>query len=245
MRNAVGFLTTLPVRSAGPLTRRSLAAFPLVGLVVGLAWAAAALVGDVLAGPLVAAAAILAVDLKVTGGFHLDGVADTADGLAVKHRPDRVRQAIKDSRIGALGSVTATTTLLARFALLATVMEFAGAWMAIAVIPVCGRCASVWMLSRTSSEHEQSLTHDLHRKARGWPVTFTVAVTMMFLAVALDLTTGQWWWAAAFPLLIVVTEVVYRSWERYLSSNGDLLGAAAVTLEILVMLGLVAAMRFT
>ncbi|MFC4338074.1 adenosylcobinamide-GDP ribazoletransferase [Salininema proteolyticum] len=238
MRDALGFLTTLPVKSTRGPGRRSLACFPLVGLVVGLLWTAGAFAGDFIGGPLVAAAAVLLVDLKVTGGFHLDGVADTADGLATKHRPERIQQAIKDSRIGALGSVTATTVLIVRFALLASLAALPGWWWLLPAIPVCGRLVSLWMISR-SREREGSSAAGLRDMARGLPVAAALAGTVLALAAALHLAHMPWWYAVPIVGAAVAGgETLYRSWEKHLGAHGDMLGAAAIAAEVIAAAGI-------
>lgn len=80
LRTAVGFLTPLPVGTAAPDAGTAVW-FPVagagVGLVVGGAWWAA---GEAFA-PIVAAGLVVLVDAVVTGALHLDGLADSADGL--------------------------------------------------------------------------------------------------------------------------------------------------------------------
>ncbi|WP_460498596.1 adenosylcobinamide-GDP ribazoletransferase, partial [Glycomyces tarimensis] len=146
VRDALGFLTVVPVRGRWPLTRAAVSAFPLAGLAVGLAWAAAAWTGLHIGGPLVAAALVLAVDFALTGGLHLDGLADTADGLASRRPPDQVAEVMKDPRIGAVGAGALVITLLLRFALLGAITGTPGAWPAVALVPVVGRLSMVWQL---------------------------------------------------------------------------------------------------
>lgn len=128
LRAALAFFTRLPVGSAPlPSTFRGVMLwFPVVGLIVG---AAAALVTGLAAlrlpAPLCGLLGCLAWVL-VTGGLHLDGVADCGDGLLVEASPARRLEIMKDSRLGTFGGialffalaikVTALGTLAARFA---------------------------------------------------------------------------------------------------------------------------------
>jgi adenosylcobinamide-GDP ribazoletransferase len=120
-RIALAFLTRLPggrdPDSEAELAA-SLAAFPLVGAVLGVVIGGALAVSarwlpDAVAGTL--AAALLAA---LTGGLHLDGLADTFDALGAGG--DRVRrlQVMRDSRIGAHGAVALALVLLAKAACL-------------------------------------------------------------------------------------------------------------------------------
>jgi adenosylcobinamide-GDP ribazoletransferase len=115
LATAFAFLTRLPVMPRDLHVSdlgRSIAWFPLVGLLLGVvACAIARLPFD--AG--LRAIAIVALGAYITGGLHLDGVADVADGLG-GGRGDRARSLaiMKDSRIGAFGAIALVLVLLAK-----------------------------------------------------------------------------------------------------------------------------------
>ncbi|MFR9797167.1 adenosylcobinamide-GDP ribazoletransferase [Streptomyces sp. MS06] len=123
LRFAFGTLTVLPVRvhrwDRGA-ARDGMTCAPLAGLVVG---AAAALLGVVLlllgAGPLLAAVATAAVPAALTRGLHLDGLADTADGLGSGKPAEDALRIMKQSDIGPFGVLTLVLVLLAQVAALA------------------------------------------------------------------------------------------------------------------------------
>jgi adenosylcobinamide-GDP ribazoletransferase len=104
----------------------------VLGALQGLLWWA--LQGHV---PLVAQVAlVLALGLWLSGGLHLDGVMDSADGLAAG---DRCLEAMADSRVGASGVQALVLVLLLRTAALA--LLGATAPMALVWAAVCGRVA--------------------------------------------------------------------------------------------------------
>jgi adenosylcobinamide-GDP ribazoletransferase len=116
VRAAAGFLTRLPVGAVGD--RAGAAAFGLVGAGVGVSGAVPlALLGGPL--PLVAAVLSLAVVVVVTGGVHLDGLADTADALAAP-TPDVAERARRDPRLGSGGVAAIALDLALAAACLAT-----------------------------------------------------------------------------------------------------------------------------
>jgi adenosylcobinamide-GDP ribazoletransferase len=118
MLGAIAFLTALG-RPVEP-TRESSAWFPVVGLLVGLA------VGAVWAGArhvlpaLVAAAVVVGADALLTGGLHLDGLADAADGLLAPMGRAKRLEVMRDPAIGAFGAVALGLVLLVRFAVFAS-----------------------------------------------------------------------------------------------------------------------------
>lgn len=123
LRFAFGTLTVLPV----PLTRwdrgaarAGMLCAPLAGLVVGLASAALGLLLLLLgAGDLLAAVATAAVPAVLTRGLHLDGLADTADGLGSGKPATEALGIMKRSDIGPFGVITLVLVLFAQVAVLA------------------------------------------------------------------------------------------------------------------------------
>ncbi|MFF7213534.1 adenosylcobinamide-GDP ribazoletransferase [Streptomyces sp. NPDC008238] len=123
LRFAFGTLTVLRVRVGRwdrPAARAGMLWAPLAGLVVGLCAAAA---GGLLlllgAGPLLAAVAGVAVPAALTRGLHLDGLADTADGLGSGKPAEDALRIMRQSDIGPFGVLTLVLVLLAQVAALA------------------------------------------------------------------------------------------------------------------------------
>ncbi len=122
LRFAFGTLTVLPVtvtRWDREAARGGMLCAPVAGLVVG---AGAALVGVTLlamgAGPLLAAVATAASGAALTRGLHLDGLADTADGLGSGKPAEDALRVMKQSDIGPFGVITLLFVLLAQVAAL-------------------------------------------------------------------------------------------------------------------------------
>ncbi|MFI2297450.1 adenosylcobinamide-GDP ribazoletransferase [Actinacidiphila glaucinigra] len=123
LRFAFGTLTVLRVhvgRWDRPAARAGMLWAPPVGLVVGLCAAAAGglllLLGS---GPMPAAVASAAVPAALTRGLHLDGLADTADGLGSGKPAEDALRIMKQSDIGPFGVLTLVLVLLAQVAVLA------------------------------------------------------------------------------------------------------------------------------
>jgi adenosylcobinamide-GDP ribazoletransferase len=124
LRFAFGTLSALPVRVRRwdrEAARAGMSAAPAVGVVVG---AGAALGGGALtwlgASPLLAAVAAVAVPAALTRGLHLDGLADTADGLGSGRPAEDALRIMKQSDIGPFGVLTLVLVLLAQTAALAS-----------------------------------------------------------------------------------------------------------------------------
>ena len=125
---ALRFLTRLPVpfvRTVDPPPLKdSMAMFPVVGALIGVIAAGGLILANMAGLPdLFCALLALAVSAYVTGALHEDGLADVADGFGGGHtREDRL-EIMKDSRIGAYGTLTLIITVLARASLLTAMLD--------------------------------------------------------------------------------------------------------------------------
>lgn len=122
VRFAFGTLTVLPVRVSRwdrETARAGMLCAPLAGLVVGLLAAVpGALLSLAGAGPLLAAVASASLPAALTRGLHLDGLADTADGLGSGKPAEDALRIMKQSDIGPFGVITLLFVLLAQVAAL-------------------------------------------------------------------------------------------------------------------------------
>jgi len=143
---AISLLTILPVPSSSGLRAgdgaRRLVLFPLAGGIIG-----SILLGiDVAAGYVfslpVRSAAVVAALACVTGGLHLDGLADTFDGVCSRKDRETVLLIMRDSRIGAMGATALVMVLLLKFVLLQELGDHVRA-EAIFFMAVAGRQAMV------------------------------------------------------------------------------------------------------
>ncbi|WP_432084142.1 adenosylcobinamide-GDP ribazoletransferase [Streptomyces sp. WAC 04229] len=130
LRFAFGTLTVFPVKVTRwdrEAARVGMLCAPLAGLAVGAAAAGTGLLLLFLgAGSLLAAVATAAVPAVLTRGLHLDGLADTADGLGSGKPAEGALRIMKQSDIGPFGVLALLFTLLAQVAALAQAYD--GSW---------------------------------------------------------------------------------------------------------------------
>lgn len=114
---AVAFYTILPVPSGAEVQQVAVWA-PLIGLLLG----GLLFLADVLLTPmplLPRSGLLVTLGLGLTGGFHLDGVIDTADGLSVTD-PQRRLEVMRDSRTGAYGVMAGCLVIVLKIIALAS-----------------------------------------------------------------------------------------------------------------------------
>jgi adenosylcobinamide-GDP ribazoletransferase len=140
VRLAFSWLTVLPVR-VGNVDRKvatgAIAVAPVVGLVLGFAAAGLLLLLDLVnVGGLLAGFLVVAFLALATRGMHLDGLADTADGLGSYQDPDRALAIMRNGPVGPFGVVTLILVLGVQAAAVYH-------WPALVLAVVTGRVAIV------------------------------------------------------------------------------------------------------
>src|ERR1700690_3997486 len=122
---AVQFLTIVPITVGGNITAReigrSAAFFPLVGAIQGLLTVLGLIMFSKVFPPDIAAGLLVMLLAFSSGGFDLDGLADTADALAIKSSGNKDTDigkrllVMKDSAIGSMGVVALIFVILLKY----------------------------------------------------------------------------------------------------------------------------------
>lgn len=136
---AIAFYTCIPIPAAARLDFRGVARFaPLVGLLIGgILGLLDAGINLALGMPVSTRSVLVVVSwIALTGGLHVDGAMDTADGLAVQD-PQRRLQVMADSAAGAFGAMAAIAILLLKTVALADLNSYR--WLALMAASGWGR----------------------------------------------------------------------------------------------------------
>lgn len=234
-RLAVGFLTILPVLDEAPAAEETVAAsfawFPLVGFMLGAALCLEDRFLAIRLGQTIRSVLDILSLTLITGGLHLDALADTADALGARGNRERALEIMRDSRIGSFGAIALIFDLTLKFLALATLAGWRR-YCAIFFVPGLARWAMVSVTAGidyirpagagTTLIGSQS-THRL----------FTASVTV---AVALALVLSERSIAATLAAIVVpaLLRIFYRRWLGGIT--GDLIGACGEIVEVIALL---------
>jgi len=241
---ALQFLTIIPlplqVRCDERDLGRSMALFPLVGLTLGLLLAGAQWLLEPLLPASVSDLLLVALLALITGGLHLDGLADVCDGLAARGGRERFLEVMKDSRIGAVGAVGLLLVLALKYqALLAMAPEWKRG--SLLLFPCVARCGQVLLTVGA-------------RRARqdGLGAAFIGGAGAMQLAVALPMTLGisfltlSWQGVAAAAAVFSFAGLCRWYFQRRLGGiTGDVIGCVSELGEVGCLLVLLALHRIS
>ncbi len=238
---ALRFLTCIPVAGLPAPDEQSMArgfaAFPTAGLIIGVLGVAAGAIAQIIWGPLLASLFVVSTWAFVSLGLHLDGVADTCDGMFSGHPPERKLEIMRDSRIGALGAVG--LILVLAFKVVGIFSLGPWWWLGAAIAPVWGRWSAVYGIFWFPAARGEGRDKNLHKLIRGRD--FLMA-TISALAMSAFFVFPH----GVLVLLLVasVTHLLGHLFRRSLGGlTGDTCGAMSEVAEIVTLLGLVAASR--
>ena len=235
---ALQFLSSLPIRLPGmPQPQelgRSLLFYPLVGVLFGVLLLALNALLD--GAPLMLHAALLLTAwVLLSGGLHLDGLADSADAwLGGFGDRERTLTIMKDPRSGPIAVVTLVLVLLLKFSALMALIENHHQ-LGLLLAPLIGRAAMLGLFLGTPYVRAgglgQALADHLPRKA-GQQVLLVSALVCVLLAGV-----------SGFKALLVAAVGFF--WLRHLmlrrlgGSTGDTAGAMLELLEVAVLVAVV------
>jgi adenosylcobinamide-GDP ribazoletransferase len=148
LRAAIAFLTRLPASAAPEANATSLAWFPVVGALIGLAGALAYAVPLLVVPPLLAAALATAFLVMLTGALHEDGLADSADAWGGGSSREDALRILHDPAHGTYGVVALVLTLLIRVSAVAA-MSASSALLLLPAVHALSRTAIVGVLATT------------------------------------------------------------------------------------------------
>ena len=237
---ALSWLTVLPVRAGRVDTataRTAISLAPLIGLLLG-GIAAGALSGMDALGlpPLLAGLLTVGLLAVLTRGMHLDGLADTADGLGCYGPPDRALAVMRDGGAGPFAVITLIIFLGAQAVSLSALVS-SGRWAAVVLALTAGRAAFAIACRRGIPAARPDGLGAL--VAGSQPAVIPTAWWLALAAAGTFAVPGRWWLGPLAVALAAGTVIALTAHtrRRFGGITGDVLGAAcevAVTTVLVV-----------
>ena len=237
---AVMCFTRIPVKwsyfsNKSPNLTQAAWAFPLVGLLIGFL---SGLVGDflIIAGLSIFFSTIIAISISVllTGAFHEDGLADTADGFGAGGSPEKINKIMHDSGLGTYGTTSLILGFLIRISLVSSLVEngyslvsilcagFASGKLAILV--------SCNLIKQSKFAKIGSIVGEISKK------NLILASSIWFFSIFFILPFFGILFGTV--LMIIVIAILGRMSKKALGGlTGDVLGAIAFLTELIFLLG--------
>ncbi|MBF0476467.1 MAG: adenosylcobinamide-GDP ribazoletransferase [Deltaproteobacteria bacterium] len=235
LRGALDFFTILPgCGGVGWQGAKMLPWFPVVGLILGVIYALADALLGLIFPPALQAALVVLMMTVLTGGLHLDGLADTADGLLSHRTREDALRIMKDSRIGVWGVLALIFVLGLKTLALAQVMV-GPRYLILILVPAYGRLAMLAGIGVLPyGRGEEGLAHSIFGDSERIP----------FSPGGLGVLAGSlvlgWPGALFINVTFFATLIFILFWYRHRlgAITGDMLGALGEIIEAVLLVAL-------
>lgn len=230
---ALRFLTVLPLPTLEDdereRLRRAPLFFPVVGLLIGLTVAALDFGLRHFFPSLLSSVFVVIALAAVSGGLHLDGLADTADGFLSSRPREQILEIMRDSRTGPMGAAAIAGILILKVAAVTSVAADIR-WAAIVLMPVAGRSSLTVLLSVLPYARKGGGLAEVFQEDRSafhavWPAVFLISTGWIIAQ-----SSGLQMAAASLAGTLVFATYTYR---KIGGITGDTLGAACEIVEAL------------
>jgi adenosylcobinamide-GDP ribazoletransferase len=242
LATAFTFGTIFPVRASGtPIGRGTIVALPVVGIVLGALTALLLWIGQTTFGTHALLAGVLPVAMLtlVTRGLHIDGLADTVDGLGCYGPPDRALQVMRDGSAGPFGIAAVVLTLLMQSAaLMLAPNSLAGLAVTVTAVTT-GRVAALAACRRGVPP---AVGSSLGARVANSQPLWVIALWVVGIAAVSIFASPRPWQG---PVVVLGTVglsaiLVAHCVRRFGGITGDVLGATIEFATTLSLIGLVA-----
>jgi adenosylcobinamide-GDP ribazoletransferase len=240
---AVQFLTIVTVKKHHDVAEGDLAKsvfyFPLVGFLIGFVLINADKAFALIALPQsIATFLLIILWVAITRAIHIDGLADTFDGLMGGSSPSSRLAIMQDSRLGTAGALGIFFVLIMKYLCLNSLYE-SDRIAALLVSPVVARWAQSLMVFKADYGRENGMGKAFvgHLRSSGLAATSALAVGLSaFVVVRLDTRS-----LLLFSVLVCVAVLFTYLGKRYLvrklgGVTGDAIGAISELNEVIVLL---------
>lgn len=256
---ALSFLTIIPAGAHGDVPperfARATRAFPMVGLVMGFTLAATEFAAGWVLHPDIAIFMALMALVLINGGFHLDGLADSIDGLAVRGSVERKLEVMKSGAVGPMGVIAIVFCIGLKYLALKSISNLTPFlyYSTLLFMPVMGMWAMHAAMLMGHSARNAGLGHLFitHYKPADFAIATIVTLMLTALPVLLlpELSGGArelYFVAASFIAVCVVIALWVRVCRAgFGGMTGDTIGASGEFGQITYLMAVLAWSRFS
>ncbi len=232
---AISFLTKLPIPKTGLSDKdigRSSAYFPLAGLVIAAIIVLEFLILKQFFPMQIVNLIVILSMIFITGAIHIDGLADTMDGLGSKAADkDRILSIMRDPKVGVMGVIAVVFDILLKYAVLNSINIKA---IPYAILSMC--LVSRWAMSLSVNTFSYARTDGLGKAFIQNRSNKNLAISGIFTLVVISLI-----FFPSMVYIVLIVSVFCYLFNKYLTRKiggitGDTLGAVSEIAEILTLL---------
>lgn len=243
----LGFLTRLPAPSQEMLSpeefKKGIVYYPIVGVITGILMALVYGICFVWAAPLPAAIMAVMAQACITGGFHLDGLSDSFDGLFSARDRDRMLEIMRDSRVGTFGVLSIFFVLLLKISVLFS-LSYEEALIAILLYPAAGKAVTPILMHSRYARETQGLGSIYLSEAYTGRMVFAMVLGFLMILIGYFILGNPMAGLIATLCACTIAAFFRRYCQKVLGGmTGDTLGCGAELCEVIFLLAILIARR--
>ncbi|OGO77686.1 MAG: cobalamin 5'-phosphate synthase [Clostridiales bacterium GWB2_37_7] len=235
---AIQFLTRIPINVNIETKENSFAEsviwFPAAGLLIGTFNAMIYLLSSMLLDGIFPVVCTVLANVCITGGLHVDGLADTCDGIFSARKKERMLEIMKDSRIGTNGTLAVVFDMLIRIAILVSIPSVYTIWVVFAA-PIVSKSMLPLIMKLSVYARAEGGMGGLFLGKQTWSRTLAAFAAGFLITWGALKFIGLVSFAAALLAVILFKSYIYSKLQ---GMTGDTIGAANEIAEVVFLLAL-------
>lgn len=230
----IQFLTRIPlpvkIKFDEKIFAKSMVLSPLAGLLIGIITGLAYYLAQMTEKQIFAAVIAVAVEIAVTGGLHLDGLADTFDGIFSNRPKSKMLSIMKDSRIGTNGTIALILVILCKTAILVS-LSSSRLILYLFALPAVSRMNILWAAGTSAYAARDGMGKSVVKYT-----DIKEIITGTLIACVISAVFFRWAAFAVVPAAIAFALIFCAYVKRKIGGiTGDIIGAVIELTEIVVL----------
>lgn len=235
------FLTRIPIPVKIDFNERQFVSgliyAPLVGLIMGIILSGFFFITEMLGFRIISVVTVITVEIILSGGLHLDGLADSADGLFSNQPKKRILEIMRDSQIGTNGTLALIMVILLKIVLLLSISDVF-IFHVIILMPVLSRMTISWtgFLSPYARDGVNGMGKSI---AEYTGIKEIIISTLFALIIAIAVFYNYYLFIPLFLIIIsILFTVIFISYSKKKigGTTGDIIGAVIELNEVVFLL---------
>ncbi len=230
------FLTRIPVNIDIEFDENSFSRgiifAPVIGLLIGVIIAGIYIVAGFTGRPIIAVLAAVIAEIIITGGLHLDGLADTFDGIFSNRPKEKILRIMKDSRIGTNGTLSLILIIVSKIWLM-LIINTNYIVPCLIIMPALSRMNITWTAGMsTYARKEKSAAASIVNNTGMKEIVITTVIAAAPCAALLQLLSAP---AVAAVIIFVILFTAYVK-KKIGGITGDIIGAVIELSELIFLI---------
>ena len=247
LAEALRFLSTIPVPGKPPAGKAWIPAFyPWAGLLLGAIAAAGAWFSGIIFHAWGAAMLTIALRIVLTGGLHMDGLADLADGLGGGRNREKRLAIMSDSRLGSFGALALIVMVGLQLAVIAELLQLTVPGKPVEIIfpiifaPILSR-GIIPLIMKVFPSARPGGMGDRNRSSSNTAAAVTAFISVLIMAVFFYGLAGI---AVTLGVVLLIFFIAGRISRQLGGLTGDVYGSLIETGDLLTLFGILLIFRF-